>query len=155
MAPMPPSDRYSITTYLSIGAPGGDPTASMRAQCTIASMRRPGAYPLEPLRALRDAEKRARTIDLAGAVAAEQAAAEALAALRIELPATAAFLAAVEARAGVLRARLAAEDRAVARAREVLRDAERVTAEARGEVGAARARGEIVERHRERWVETE
>lgn len=132
-------------------------------------MRRPGAYPLERLRTLRSIEQRVKTLDLAEALTAEQAAAAVVSAaearrdairqmlseVRFPLPATAATLVAVEARAAHLRARLAAEEQSISRARAALRDAERATAAARGNVVDARARAQVVERHHDRWQEQE
>src|SRR5688572_16658078 len=107
----------------------------MRPQCTIRQMSVRPRYPLEPLRALRAGEHRARTPDLAGALAEERVAAEALRAAEARRDAaaarlataragaearvargqgmTAAALAASEAHARELRTRLAAEEAAV------------------------------------------
>jgi len=135
---------------------------------------RPG-YPLEPLRALRAGEHRAKALDLAEALAAEQVATEAArtaevrrarAAVQLETSraarsaglargVTAAMLATADAHDRELRARLAVEDAAVARARAALAAASAEVARARGEVTTARAREEVVERHRGRWQDGE
>jgi len=127
-------------------------------------------YPLEALRGERGRDQRARTLDMASAVAAakdaDAAAARAQAtASAARTRATAATEAARGAMTGGRAGAIAIADRHAAlmrRAAVIARDAQaradagaRLAAEqvaaARGELGSARGRAEVVERHRDRW----
>jgi hypothetical protein len=128
-------------------------------------------YPLSALRAQRKRDAKSRTLDLATAIAlANEAQQTALAAERRAAAAEAAAVAAAEATrrvplgglpAGALalaQAHARARRRVASAAREASRradeEAELAREEmerARGALGAARADGELVERHHERW----
>jgi hypothetical protein len=115
------------------------------------------SYPLEALHGERARESRARTIDLAGAVAAANDAERRAAAADARATAAAAAvrdLTSAGARAGAIaiaERHAALMRRRAAAARAELARAQDVVAVARGSLGVARGRAKVVEAHRDRW----